>query len=38
MYDPIASMELFNMGIGMEQPLVTPPDELTKDKTVELVK
>ena len=38
MYDPMASMELFNMGIGMEQPLVKPPDELNKDRTVELVK
>lgn len=38
MYDPYASMELFNMGIGMEQPSSTPPAELTKEKTIELVK
>jgi len=38
MNDPYASMELFNMGIGMEQPTTTTPEELTKEKTVELVK
>ena len=31
-------MELFNMGISMEQPSSKCPDELTKEKTVELVK
>ena len=38
MYDPYASMELFNMGIGMEQPSVTPPENLSKETTVTLVK
>jgi len=38
MMDPYASMELFNMGIGMEQPTAKPPVDLTKEKTVELVK
>jgi hypothetical protein len=30
MYDPYASMELFNMGIGMELPSTGAPEELTK--------
>lgn len=38
MMDPYVSMELFNLGISMEQPTTTPPAELTKDKTIELVK
>ena len=38
MMDPYASMELFNMGIGMEQPSGSCPEELTKARTVELVK
>lgn len=38
MYDPYASMELFNMGIGMEQPTSKAPEALTKEKTIELVK
>ena len=38
MYDPYASMELFNMGIGMEQPSVAPPEALTQQATVSLVK
>lgn len=38
MMDPYASMELFNMGIGMEQPTITPPEELNKEKTTQLVK
>ena len=38
MMDPYVSMELFNMGISMEQPSSKCPDELTKEKTVELVK
>jgi hypothetical protein len=29
MMDPYVSMELFNMGISMEQPSTTAPDELT---------
>jgi hypothetical protein len=38
MNDPYVSMELFNMGISMEQPSSKPPEELTKDRTVGLVK
>lgn len=38
MMDPYVSMELFNMGISMEQPSGKAPDELTYAKTVELVK
>ncbi len=38
MMDPYVSMELFNMGISMEQPSSQPPAELTREKTVELVK
>lgn len=38
MMDPYASMELFNMGIGMESPSTTPPADLTPEKTKDLVK
>lgn len=39
MMDPYVSMELFNMGIGMEQPTgVAPLEELTYERTVSLVK
>ncbi len=38
MMDPYISMELFNMGISMEQPSSKPPAELTAEKTVSLVK
>lgn len=39
MMDPYVSMELFNMGIGMEQPTgVAPLETLTYEKTVSLVK
>lgn len=38
MMDPYASMELFNIGITMEQPGGVPPPELTREKTVQLVK
>ena len=38
MNDPYVSMELFNMGISMEQPSGDAPEELTPEKTVELVK
>jgi hypothetical protein len=38
MSDPYVSMELFNMGISMEQPASKPPAELTAEKTVALVK
>ena len=37
MNDPYVSMELFNLGIAMEQPSTATPEALTKDKTVELV-
>ena len=37
MSDPYISMELFNLGISMEQPSSKCPDALTGDKTVELV-
>lgn len=38
MMDPYVSMELFNLGISMEQPTSKAPAELNRDKTVELVK
>ena len=38
MMDPYVSLELFNMGISMEQPSGKAPEELTRDKTVDLVK
>ena len=38
MMDPYVSMELFNMGISMEQPSGTAPEELNYQKTVDLVK
>ena len=38
MNDPYVSMELFNMGIAMEQPPGDAPAELTPEKTIELVK
>jgi len=38
MMDPYVSMELFNMGINMEQPTSKAPDVLTAQKTIELVK
>jgi hypothetical protein len=38
MMDPYVSMELFNMGISMEQPSGKSPEELTYQKTVDLVK
>lgn len=36
--DPYVSMELFNLGISMEAPLTSAPAELTREKTIELVK
>ena len=36
--DPYVSMELFQMGINMEKPTGAPPEALTKEKTIELVK
>lgn len=38
MNDPIASIELFNMGMSMEQPSVDVPEELSREWTIELVK
>lgn len=38
MNDPYVSMELFNLGISMEQPSSASPEELTAEKTIELVK
>jgi hypothetical protein len=38
MNDPYVSMELFNLGIAMEQPSTGTPEALTKEKTIELVK
>jgi len=38
MSDPYVSMELFNLGISMEEPNIKAPEELTSAKTIELVK
>ena len=38
MSDPFVSMELFNLGISMEEPNIKAPEELTSAKTIELVK
>lgn len=38
MNDPYVSMELFNLGIAMEQPGTLTPEALTADKTIALVK
>lgn len=38
MNDPYVSMQLFNLGITMEQPSSAAPSDLTNEKTVELVK
>lgn len=38
MSDPMVSMELFNLGITMEQPNAEVPEDLTVERTVELVK
>lgn len=38
MMDPYVSMELFNLGISMEQPTGKAPENLNKEKTIELVK
>lgn len=37
MQDPSIQMELFNLGIKMEQPASKAPEDLVKDKVVELV-
>jgi hypothetical protein len=36
--DPYVSMELFNLGISMEQPSSSAPIELTREETIKLVK
>ena len=38
MSDPYVSMELYNLGISMEQPSNEVPEELTEPRTIELVK
>lgn len=38
MQDPSIQMELFNLGIKMEQPADAQPSDLTKEKTIKLVK
>lgn len=38
MNDPYVSMELYNLGISMEQPSGDSPTDLTKERTIELVK
>lgn len=38
MNDPYVSMQLFNLGISMEQPSIKAPEDLTAEKTVEMVK
>lgn len=38
MNDPYVSMQLFNLGITMEQPSIDAPKDLTAEKTVDLVK
>ena len=37
MQDPSVQMELFNLGIKMEQPAGSAPTELTKDAVTDLV-
>ena len=38
MNDPYVSMELYNLGISMEQPNSDVPTDLTTERTVQLVK
>jgi len=38
MNDPYVSMELFNLGISMEQPHTATPEALNPERTIELVK
>ena len=38
MSDPYVSMELYNLGISMEQPNQVVPEDLTVERTVDLVK
>ena len=37
MQDPSVQVELFNLGIKMEQPAGKAPEELTKEKVIQLV-
>lgn len=37
MNDPYVSMELFNLGVSMEAPLIDPPEALNAETTAELV-
>lgn len=36
MQDPAVQMELFNLGINMEKPSSSAPEELTEAKVIEL--
>jgi len=38
MQDPSIQMELFNLGIKMEKPSDSQPNDLTREKTIKLVK
>lgn len=38
MSDPYVSLEMYNLGIAMEQPDSAVPEDLTVERTVELVK
>ena len=38
MMDPYVNMELMNLGVSMEQPSSSAPEELTQERTVTLVK
>jgi len=38
MQDPALQMELFNLGIKMEQPPTAAPEDLKKDTVIDLVK
>ena len=38
MSDPYVSMELYNLGISMEQPNAEVPEDLTVERTIDLVK
>jgi len=38
MSDPYVSMELYNLGISMERPGSAVPEDLTVERTVQLVK
>jgi len=38
MGDPSIQMELFNLGIAMEEPMDAQKSDLTREKTIQLVK